>query len=442
MSWFEDAFVYQIYPLGLCACPHENDGVVVHRLNQIVDNGWIEHMQRLGVTCLLLNPVFQSSSHGYDTIDYTKLDCRLGVNEDLAQLVTACHDARIRVLLDGVFNHVGREFWAFQDVLKNRESSSYAGWFSIDWGGNTQWDDGFSYETWQGVPYLVKLNHSNGELNEYLASVIRGWEREFDIDGLRLDVAYCLDRGFLGYLRSIADDLSAKRRDKFLLLGETMFGDYNQWMNDRACDTVTNYEAYKGLWSSMNSANMHEIAYALERQSGSQPWDLYTGKHLLDFVDNHDVPRIATQLSNKDQLKPLYGLLFAMCGVPCVYYGSEWGIEGEQHFGDYELRPALDEPEWNGLTSWISVLAKAREASDCLSEGTYRQLAVSPLQLVFERARGQERVVVAINADSTQSWVAFDGDCGEAHDLLSGVEIEIRGGIELEPYGVYYLQCD
>ena len=100
MSWFEDAFVYQIYPLGLCACPHENDGVVVHRLNQIVDNGWIEHMQRLGVTCLLLNPVFQSSSHGYDTIDYTKLDCRLGVNEDLAQLVTACHDAGIRVLME------------------------------------------------------------------------------------------------------------------------------------------------------------------------------------------------------------------------------------------------------------------------------------------------------------------------------------------------------
>ena len=220
----------------------------------------------------------------------------------------ACHKAGIRVLLDAVFNHVGREFFAFRDVRENGQQSRYAGWFNIDWNGNSEFNDGFGYETWAGVSTLVKLNHGNFELNDYLAGVIRGWVRDFDIDGLRLDVAYCLDRGYLGYLRQIADGISQERGEKFVLVGETMFGDYNQWMGDGLCDSVTNYEAYKGLWSSFNSANMHEVAYALERQSGSQPWDLYTGKHLLDFVDNHDVPRIATKLDDKRQLKPLYGL--------------------------------------------------------------------------------------------------------------------------------------
>ncbi len=442
MSWFEPSFAYQIYPLGLCGAPHENDGVTEHRLRKLIDDGWVEHMQKLGVTCLILNPVFDSLTHGYDTSDYTKLDCRLGTNEDLADVVEACHKAGIKVLLDGVFNHVGRGFWAFQDVKEKRESSPYAGWFEIDWGGNTEWNDGFSYSTWQGVPYLIKLNHSNFGLNDYLADVIRRWEAEFNIDGLRLDVAYCLDRGFLGYLRQIANELTDKRGEKFLLLGETMFGDYNQWMGDSLCDTVTNYECYKGLWSSMNSANMHEIAYALERQSGSHPWDLYTGKHLLDFVDNHDVPRIATQLSDKQQLKPLYGLLFGMAGVPCVYYGSEWGIEGEQKFGDHELRPALDAPEWNDLASWICALAHAREKSEAIIWGSYEQLQVTPQQLVFKREHNGERVIVAVNASSEAATAHFDAQAGRGVDLVTGEKHDFGGGSELAPYSAYYWKLE
>ena len=438
MSWFESSFMYQVYPLGLCDAPYENDGVLAHRLRRLLDNGWVDHMSKLGSECLLLNPVFESISHGYDTTDYKKVDCRLGDNQDLVDLVDACHSRGIKVLLDGVFNHVGRDFWAFKDVQEKRWDSPYAGWFEIDWNGNTEWDDGFSYTTWQGVPYLVKLNHSNFELNDYLAEVIRGWEHDFNIDGLRLDVAYCLDRGFLGYLRTVANELSDKRGDKFLLLGETMFGDYNQWMGDSLCDTVTNYECYKGLWSSMNSANMHEVAYALERQSGSHPWDLYTGKHLIDFVDNHDVPRIATQLADKNQLKPLYGLLFGMAGVPCVYYGSEWGIEGEQKFGDHELRPALEEPEWNELTDWISELAKARSASKAIVWGNYEQLQVTPQQLVFRRCFEDERVIVAVNAASEPAVVHFDAQSGRGRDLISGSEHDFGGGSELAPYSVCY----
>lgn len=438
MSWFEESVAYQIYPLGLCDAPYENDGVTVHRLRRILDDGWVEHMRLLGASCLILNPVFESLSHGYDTSDYTKVDCRLGTNEDLKDLIDACHDAGIKVLLDGVFNHAGRGFWAFKDVLEKRGESPYCDWFEIDWGGNTEWNDGFSYSTWQGVPYLVKLNHRSYGLNDYLANVIRAWESEFGIDGLRLDVAYCLDRGFLGYLRQVADELSGKRGEKFLLLGETMFGDYNQWMGDGLCDTVTNYEAYKGLWSSLNSSNMHEVAYALERQSGSRPWDLYTGKHLLNFVDNHDVPRIATKLDDANQLKPLYGLLFGMPGVPCIYYGSEWGIEGEQKFGDHELRPALGAPEWNELTDWIALLGRARTSCKALAWGSYEQLQVAPRQLVFLREFEGERVIVAVNVAAEPVVVHFDARSGRGRDLITGRMHDFGGGSELEPYSVCY----
>lgn len=452
MNWYDGSFVYQIYPLGLTGAPWRNDGsqegatnTDAHRLLKIVNDGWVDHMKKLGCTCLMLNPVFESDSHGYDTRDYTKVDSRLGTKEDLKKVVDACHEAGIRVLFDAVLNHVGRGFWAFQDVLEKHQQSPYAGWFNIDWNGNSAYNDGFSYETWAGVPELVKLNHGCFELNDYLADVIRGWEADYDIDGLRLDVAYCLDDGYLGYLRQIADGLTAKRGEKFLLLGETMFGDYNRWMNDHACDSVYNYEAYKGLWSSMNAANMHEIAYALERQSGDKPWDLYTGKHLLDFVDNHDVPRIATQLTDKKQLKPLYGLLFGMCGVPCVYYGSEWGIEGVQDYGDHKLRPALDKPEWNDLTDWICALSEARfttEGAEALCEGDYHELLCQPQQLVFQRAAQGRRVIVAVNASKDPVVLHFDAGCGRAQDLITGEDHDFGAGSEVGPYSCHYWLCE
>ncbi len=442
MSWYEPSFVYQIYPLGLTGAPYENDGVTVHRLLKLVDDGWVDHLRRLGATCVMLNPVFQSRTHGYDTTDYLTLDCRLGTNDDLRAVVDAFHAAGIRVLLDAVFNHVGRDFWAFADVRERRQASPYASWFCIDWGGNSAYDDGFGYETWAGVPELVKLNHHDFGLNDYTADVIRAWERDFDIDGLRLDVAYCLDPGYLGYLRQIANELTDKRGSKFLLLGETMFGDYNRWMGDGLCDTVTNYECYKGLWSSLNSANMHEVAYALERQSGDKPWDLYTHRWLLNFVDNHDVPRIATKLEDPAQLPALYGLLFGMRGVPCVYYGSEWGIEGEQHYGDHELRPALDVPQWNDLTDKITAFATARAGSKALVWGGYRQLQCQPKQLIFERAAEGERVIVALNFDSVPAVLHFDAGCGRATDLLTGSTHDFGGGSEVGAYSCHYWLCE
>jgi len=442
MSWFETSVFYQIYPLGLCDAPYENDGVLEHRILKLIDDGWVEHIKKLGANCVILNPVFQSLTHGYDTTDYLTVDCRLGTNDDLRKVVDAFHQAGIKVLLDAVFNHVGRDFPAFKDVLESKGGSECSGWFNINWSGNNEYGDGFSYETWAGVPYLVKLNHNNFELNSYCADVIRTWEKEFDIDGLRLDVAYCLDDGFLTYLRDIANELSGKRGEKFLLLGETMFGDYNRWMGDDVCDTVTNYEVYKGLWSSMNSANMHEVAYALKRQSGNDPWDLYTGRHLVNFADNHDVPRIATKLEDKRHLYPLYGILFGMCGVPCIYYGSEWEIEGEQYYGDHELRPALDAPQWNELTDYICALAHAKRNSEALCWGEYREVMVSPQQLLFERKSDNQRVFVAINAASEPYTFHFDAQCGRAVDLITGKDHDFGAGSEVEPFSAHFWLCE
>ena len=419
MSWFDVGVAYQIYPLGLTGAPVENDSVVEHRLLQLIDNGWVDHIRKLGATCVILNPVFESQTHGYDTIDYLRVDGRLGTNDDLRRVIDAFHAAGIKVLVDTVFNHVGRRFWAFEDVLAKREASEYAGWFNIDWGADNRFGDGFAYRCWEGVEELVELNHRDFALNEYCARVVRQWESEFDIDGLRLDVAYCLDAGFLAYLRSVCDELSAKRGSKFLMLGETMFGDYNLWMGDSACDTVTNYECYKGLWSSMNDANMHEIAFAFTRQSSSEPWSLYPGKHLLCFLDNHDVERIATKLADKRQLASLYGLLFGMPGVPCVYYGSEWGVEGEKSFGDYELRPAFDHPAWTDLTDWIAELAHVKRESEALTQGSYRELQVSPTTLVFERATEGDRVIVAVNAGAEPQTVHVGISASHLRDLLS-----------------------
>lgn len=434
--WYQNAVVYQIYPLGLCGAPLQNDGVTEHRLLRVLD--WVDHIRDLGATCVLFNPLFESDAHGYDTRDYNKVDCRLGTNEDLRLVCKALHDAGLKVMLDGVFNHAGRGFWAFQDVIRRRWDSPYKDWFNIHFDGNTNYNDGFWYESWEGCNELVKLNLHNPAVREYLFDAIAAWVRDYDIDGLRLDVAYCLDLDFLGALRQYTSAL----KSDFVLVGETLHGDYNRWMNDHACHSVTNYECYKGLYSSFNTGNMHEIAYSLNRQFGSEPWCLYTGRQLLSFVDNHDVTRIASILTDKNELKPLYGLLFGMPGTPAVYYGSEWGMEGEKKDGDAALRPAVETPEHNDLTDWITALAGARAASPALCTGSYRNILVQPRQLIFERRCGDDRVLVAVNADSEPYHAHFNAEAGRAVDLITGADHDFGGGSELPPYSCAFWKTE
>ena len=434
--WFDNAVIYQIYPLGLCGAPRQNDGVQAHRILRVKE--WAAHIRELGATCVLFNPVFESDAHGYDTRDYNRLDCRLGTKEDFQQVCAALHEAGLKVMLDGVLNHVGRGFWAFRDVQEKKWDSPYKDWFHISFDGDTGYHDGFWYEAWEGCYELVKLNLKNQAVREHLFDAIRGWVRDYDIDGLRLDVAYCLDLDFLAALRELANTV----KPEFVLMGETLHGDYNRWMNDRACHAVTNYECYKGLYSSFNTGNMHEIAYSLNRQFGNEPWCLYTGKHPMSFLDNHDVTRIASILTDKNCLKPAYGLLFGMPGVPAVYYGSEWGIEGEKKSGDDALRPAIETPEHNELTDWITALAGARTASPALCSGSYRNILVQPKQLIFERRCGDDRVLVAINADSQPYHAHFDAQAGMAVDIITGDAHDFGGGSELEPYSCHFWKTE
>lgn len=429
--WFEKAVVYQIYPLGFCGAPRQNDGVQAHTIEKVID--WIPHIQSLGADCVLFNPVFQSDCHGYDTRDYFALDCRLGTNQDFAKVCSALHEAGLHVVLDGVFNHVGRGFWAFQDVQKKRWNSPYKDWFYLNFDGNTEYNDGFWYEGWERHNELVKLNLRNPAVVEHILAAIREWIRQFHIDGLRLDVAYCLEPDFLHTLRRFANE-----QGNFWLLGETLHGDYNRWANEEMCHSVTNYECYKGLYSSFNSMNLFEIAHSLNRQFGPEPWTLYKGRHFLSFADNHDVERLASILQNPAHLPLAYGILFAMPGVPAVYYGSEWGTQGKKQPGsDDALRLCFAEPQQTELTRFIAACAKARKESEALCYGSYRNLQITNRQLVFERGSQNERVIVAVNADSQPFTASFQAGAAKGTDLLTGAEHDFSYN-ELPPYSIAY----
>ena len=431
--WAYESVIYQIYTLGFCGAPFENDGALMHRILKVKD--WIPHLNKLGVNAVLFNPLFESDTHGYNTRDYRKLDVRLGTNEDFKAVCDELHRAGIKIILDGVFNHVGRGFFAFKDVQEKKWDSEYKDWFHISFDGNSCYNDGFWYEGWEGHFELVKLNLNNEAVVNYLFDSVKMWIDEFGIDGLRLDVAYCIDRNFLRRLRSA----TSSWKEDFFLMGEMIHGDYNSLVADDMCHSSTNYECYKGMYSAFNSYNLFEIVHSLLRQFGPEQWTLYKGKHLLSFADNHDVSRIATVLNNPNHLPLIYGMMFGMPGIPAIYYGSEWGIEGDKGQGDPALRPCIDKPEWNELTDKIASMVKARKESHALNYGGFKSLVLTNRQCVYERESEQGRVMVAINADENPFTAHFDARAGRAKDLITGAEIDFGGGLDIPPYTVYFL---
>ena len=434
--WSYETVFYQIYPMGFTGAPFENDGILTPRIRKVMD--WIPHLKKLHVGAVYFSPVFESDTHGYNTRDYQKIDVRLGTNEDFKEVCDALHKAGIRVLLDGVFNHVGRGFFGFQDVLKNRESSPYKDWFYINFGGNDGYNDGLWYEGWEGHYDLVKLNLRNPAVCDYLLDSVKMWIDTFGIDGLRLDVAYLVDRDFLRRLRRE----TAAWKEDFVLIGEMIGGDYNQIMGDDMCHSVTNYECYKGLYSSLNSMNLFELVHSLMRQFGPEPWTLYRGRHLLNFADNHDVTRLASILTNPAHLPLAYTLLFGMPGMPILYYGSEWGVKAHKSEGDPALRPCFEKPEWNALTDHIAGCAKAFSSSKALQYGEFKSLVLTNRQCVFERrlSDGSERVLVAVNADENPYTAHADFGAGEAIDLITGKKVSFEGGLNLPPCTGYLLK--
>ncbi len=432
MNWFENAVFYHIYPIGYFGCPRINDrsAETSHVILKLIDD--IPHIKSLGCNAVYFGPVFESVAHGYDTVDYTKIDRRLGTNEDFAKVCEALHENGIRVVLDGVFNHVGRDFGAFMDVREHKLGSAKRDWFHVR-EGNSPYNDGFYYEGWEGHYELVKLNLYNPEVKQYLKDCITGWKKEFGIDGLRLDVAYCLDLNFLkelhGHCKWLAED--------FFLLGETLHGDYNKWMNPEMLDSVTNYECYKGLFSSFNDMNMFEIAHSINRQFGSENWCLYRGKHLYTFVDNHDVSRIATMLKTKEHLPVIYTLMFMMPGIPAVYYGSEFGLEGDKHSGDDALRPEFDLEKMKSegirdFSAHIKALAEIQKNHPAAAWGDYKQVQLTNRQYAFMRSTGDETLLTVLNADGAPFTFNLNMS-GAREDLLTGETMEL-GGLTLPAF--------
>jgi cyclomaltodextrinase len=423
-TWAQDAIFYHIYPLGLCAAPEHNNfnRPPEERLNKLYD--WIEHIAGLGANAVYLGPLFESSTHGYNTADYYQVDRRLGSNQTLKALVQAFHARGIRVVLDGVFNHVGRDFWAFKDVQTRGENSAYASWFTaLRFGGRSPYGDPFTYEGWDGHYSLVKLNLENPHVRQHLLDAVRMWIHEFDIDGLRLDAADVVSLDFQHALGRTCREL----KPDFWLMGEIVFGDYRRWTEEGGLNSATNYEGYKSAYSSFNDHNLFEIAYALNRQFGEG--GIYRRSGLYNFVDNHDVNRIASTLNDPAHLFPLHLLLFSMPGVPSIYYGSEFGLPGKKtDSSDAPLRPDLDlralyrSAPQSTLADTIRRLAALRQQHPALRCGDYRQLHVSADLLAFVRQNNEECLLVVINASEQKAELSLNIPAaaqGKPYDILN-----------------------
>lgn len=429
MAWYDSAAFYHIYPLGLCGVDKENDYTRKESCFKEL-NLWVEHMKNMGFGAVYIGPLFESKTHGYDTTDYKKVDSRLGTNEDFRRWVQLCHEADIKVVVDGVFNHTGRDFMAFKNLQEKKWDSWGKDWYCwVDFNNRSPLGDDFSYECWRGYPELPKLNHQNPAVGDYLLEVVEYWVDAFDIDGIRLDCADVLDFNFMKRLRNRCDQL----KENFWLMGEVIHGDYSRWVNREMLHSVTNYELHKGIYSSHNSHNYFEIAHTINRLFG-EDYGICKGARLYNFVDNHDVDRIASKLDNKKNLYPVYTFLFTILGIPSVYYGSEWGIEGRKANGsDDPLRPKIginNKPDNSNLASYIQNLCTIRRSHPELCEGKYRELLLTNRQYAYARILGNKACIVLLNNDEAETFmdVAVPIMAFRGKDLMTGEIYPVNNG--------------
>lgn len=432
MAWYDESVFYHIYPLGLSGAPALNDyGDVVHRLPEL--EPWIDHIKEIGCNALYIGPLFESVGHGYETTDYKTLDRRLGDNEDLKHFVQTCHEKGVRVIFDGVFNHTGRDFFAFQDLKEHRENSRYKDWYcNVNFGGNNEYNDGFSYDNWGGYNLLAKLNQWNPEVKEFIYDVIRFWVYEFDIDGIRLDAADVLDFDFMKGMRQVANEV----KEDFWLMGEVIHGEYSRWVNGDTLHAVTNYHLNKALWSGCNDHNFFEIAHTVKRlydMGGGQ----YANMRLYNFADNHDVERIINKLNNRDHFTVVHTLMYTLPGIPSIYYGSEFGIEGRKEKGsDASLRPCLNLADYadalasNPYTALLAKLGKFRQESAVLSYGEYKELLLTNRQYAFARSFEGQDVITAVNNDESEAviHIPYGGNQTSFTGVLSGKVYDVENG--------------
>ncbi|WP_029433089.1 alpha-amylase family protein [Blastococcus sp. URHD0036] len=331
-DWVEHVIWWHVYPLGFVGAEKERDpeGPVVHRLGHLT--AWLDHVTQLGANGLALGPVFDSETHGYDTTDHLRIDPRLGDDADFDALVAAARERGIRVLLDGVFNHVGRSHPAFRAVLEQGPSAPTASWFRLRW--PEAWRPGVEpgYDDFEGHHHLVALDHGSPAVVDHVVDVMCHW-LDRGADGWRLDAAYAVPTAFWA---QVAERVRARHPGAYLM-GEVIHGDYPRFVAESGLDSVTQYELWKAVWSSLNDANLHELAHALRRHDEFvQRFVPYT------FLGNHDVTRIASRLTDPAHLAHALVVLATVAGTPAVYAGDDHGFTGvkeDRAGGDDAVRP-------------------------------------------------------------------------------------------------------
>ncbi len=328
--WVEHAVWWHVYPLGFVGAPvHEPDREPpgAARLDRLLP--WLDHAVALGANGLLLGPVFASTSHGYDTTDHFRIDPRLGDDEAFDRLLAACRERGLRVVLDGVFNHVGAAHPLFTRALAEGPEGPYARWFHIDWAA----PGGPAARGWEGHVALPELAHDEPEVAGLVTEVMTHWLAR-GIDGWRLDVAHEVPVQFWA---SVLPRVRAAYPEAWVF-GEVMHGDYAGFVTSSGVDSVTQYELWKAIWSSLKDRNFFELDHALKRHT------VFLDTFLPQtFVGNHDVTRVASQVG-ADGAVLAATVLLTVGGIPSIYYGDEWGLAGvkeERPGGDDAVRPAF-----------------------------------------------------------------------------------------------------
>lgn len=400
-AWVRDAVFYHIYPLGFFNAPPTNNrqGPITLRLAELPN--WYDHIIGLGVTAIYFGPVFESATHGYDTVDYFRIDRRLGDTAIFRQIVEELHDRGLRVILDGVFHHTGRDFFAFQDVRQHKRDSEYKDWYDINWGADSEFGDGFAYDCWEGHQSLPRLNLANPATRNYIFEVARMWLGDYHLDGWRLDVAQQVSADFWWEFRRVCKEV---KPDCFLL-GEVFSGDLRTWVAPDLLDSGTNYPLYKAVCSSFNEDNLWELKAVMERAAHSE-WGVFKDLLLLNFLGNHDVARILSQLKDPRLLFPSLIFLLTAPGIPCIYYGDEIGMVGVPGDDDRGVRQPmlLPQDEWpdqeRAIYREIARLVTIRREHPALLYGSFAALETGYTVFSYLRQHSREYAVVALNSGS------------------------------------------
>lgn len=411
--WAYDRTFYEVNLLKLCGAPKEQDGIEVNRMIKFKD--WIPHLKKLSIGAVLFDNVFTSDTDGRDTTNYSQIDPRLGNNVDFYNLVKELHRNGIKVVLEAPFSRVSKNFDPYVNAYRLKEASPFYNWFVHDESNDSE--------------NTIRVNFADPNIEDFVLDRLEDWIDDFEIDGVILNESSYMHSKFITSIRRCVYEM----KKDFLLIGGVEHGDYNKILIPSMLDSITNFEVKAGFYECFNNINMFNIIHTLERQFGSEKWNTYTDKHLLVSASGGYEPRVADAINNPDHIKLLFGMLIAIPGIPCIYFGDEWGM----HEGD-----EIDGPQWNELTEMIGHAIKVRRMSQALKYGTFRSLLLNNNQCLFERKYDNERILVAINSSEAAYSIRFKMGFKYGTELIEGEMLEFKDKLTIEPNSVFYWKDD